>query len=218
MSALTGTLKREYQEERKGKRPSRDQSKDIQEGASRGRGKRGGYAGGATGYSRGNQHNRGSGGKRREAREAEYQTEYQEWDEWQSAGASRGGRSYDAMSERSTYSEPQGRRKRDDSPGYTTKRFSEARRRNWSPDPERSNRRGRSQERHRDNRDLHVGPCYGGCDSRDYSSDRSERREPSPNRYRRRDQSPRQRGGQERYGDRTRERKEYSSNEDRGPC
>ena len=206
---FTGTLKREYQEERKGKKPSGDQSKDIQEGASRGRGKRGGYSGGATGYSRGNLHNRGSGGKRWEARD----TEYQQWDEWQSAGVSRG-RSYDEMSDRSTYSEPQGRRKRDNSPGYTTKRFSEARRRNWSPDPERSNRRGRSQERHRDNRDLHTGPCYGGCDSRDYSSDRSERREPSPNRHRRRDQSPRQRGRQERYGDR--ERKEYSANEDRG--
>ena len=207
---FTGTLKREYQEERKGKKPSGDQSKDIQEGASRGRGKRGGYSGGATGYSRGNHHNRGGGGKRREARD----TEYQEWDEWQSAGVSRGGRSQDEMSDRSTYSEPQGRRKRDNSPGYTTKRFSEARRRNWSPDPERSNRRGRSQERYRDNRDLHTGPCYGGCDSRDYSSDRSERREPSPDRYRRREHSPRQRGRQERYGDR--ERKEYSTNEDRG--
>ena len=207
---FTGTLKREYQEERKGKKPSGDQSKDIQEGASRGRGKRGGYSGGATGYSRGNHHNRGGGGKRREARDIEYQ----EWDEWQSAGVSRGGRSQDEMSDRSTYSEPQGRRKRDNSPGYTTKRFSEARRRNWSPDPERSNRRGRSQERYRDNRDLHTGPCYGGCDSRDYSSDRSERREPSPDRYRRREHSPRQRGRQERYGDR--ERKEYSTNEDRG--
>ena len=210
----SGTLKREYLEEKKGKRPSRDQSKDIQEGGDKGKGKRGGYSGGATGYSRGNFHNRGGGGKRSEAREREYK----EWDDWQSAGASRGGRSQDEMSEMSTYSEPQGRRRRNESPGYTTKKFSEARRRNWSPNPDRNNRRGRSLERHRDNRDHYNerrDQC-SGCDSRDYSSDRNERRELSPNRYGRRDQSPRQRGRQERYGDRTKDRKEYSSNEGRG--
>merc|ERR1712121_260781 len=92
----SGTLKREFLENRKGKKPSGDQSKDIQEGGNRGKGKRGGYSGGATGYSRGYLHNRGGGGKRGEARDKEYQ----EWDDWQSAGASRGGRAYDEMSER----------------------------------------------------------------------------------------------------------------------
>ena len=222
----SGTLKREYLEDKKGKRPSRDQSKDIQEGGDRGKGKRGGYSGGASGYSRGgysggnsgysrgNYHNRGGGGKKSETREKEYK----DWDDWQSAGANRGGRSQEEMSEMSTYSEPQGRRRRNESPGYTTKRFSEARRRNWSPEPDRSNRRGRSLERHRDNRDHHNerrDQC-SGCDSRDYSSDRSERRESSHNRYGRRDHSPRQENRQERHGDRTRDRKEYSTNEGRG--
>ena len=210
----SGTLKREYLEERKGKKPSGDQSKDIQEGGEKGKGKRGGYSGGATGYSRGNLHNRGGGGKRSEARNREYK----EWDDWQSAGASRGGRSQDEMSEFSTYSEPQGRSRRNESPGYYTKRFSEARKRNWSPNPDRNNRRERSMERHRDNRDHYSGrrDQGSGHDSRDYSSDRNERRELSPNRHGRREHSPRQRNRQERYGDRTRDRKEYSSNEGRG--
>ena len=217
----SGTLKREYLENKKGKRPSRDQSKDIQEGGDRGKGKRGEYSGGASGYSRGgysgntsgysrgNQHNKGSGGKR--------DKEYKEWDEWQSAGAGRGDRSHDEMSEFSTYSEPQGRR-RNDSPGYTTKRFSEARRRNWSPEPDRSNRRGRSLERHRNSRDHYNDrrdQC-SECENREYSSDRSERRDSSHSRHGRRDHGIRQESRQERYGDRTRERKDYSTNEDRG--
>ena len=209
----TGTLKREYLEENKGKRPSGDQSKDIQEGGTRGKGKRGGYSGGATGYSRGNLHNRG-GGKGSEARNREYK----KWDDWQSAGASRGGRSQDEMSEYSTCSEPQGRSRRKESPGYYTKRFSEAKKRNWSPSLDRNNRGERSMERYRDNRDHYNGrrDQGSGYESRDYSSDRHDRREHSPDRHGRREHSPRQRNRQERYGERTRDRKEYSSNEGRG--
>ena len=211
----TGTLKREYLEEgRKGKKSSGDQSnKDFQEDGARGKGKRGGHSGGATGYSRGNLHNRG-GGRGGEARNREYK----KWDDWQSAGTSRGGRSQDELSEYSTCSEAQGRSRRKESPGYYTKRFSEAKKRNWSPSLDRNHRREKSIDRHRDNRDHYNGrrDHGNGYDSRDYSSDRQERREHSPDRHGRREHSPRQRNRQDRYEDRSRDRKEYSSNEGRG--